>query len=246
MERLQKKMARCGVASRRKAEEMILAGRVKVNNKVITELGYKIGEHEEIKVDEIILQEEVKKYYCLNKPRYIISSVNDEHNRQTVIDILPDTLKRERLFPIGRLDYDTKGVLLITNDGEFMNTLVGPNSGIEKEYLARVSGIANTTNLKPLATGVVIDGKMTLPALFRIESVDRDNKSSLIRIIVTEGRFHQVKQMLESVGYPVKKLTRVRFGCIEIGHLREGDVRPLTIHEVKTLIELSKQSRVLR
>ena len=127
-----------------------------------------------------------------------------------------------------------------------MNLMVGPQSGVQKEYLARVKGIVNASALNRLENGVMINGKMTLPAIVSLASIDRENSSSLVRITITQGMNHQVKEMFKAVGYEVKKLTRVRFGNIKIDDLSEGEIRRLTIHEVKTLIELSKQSKILR
>lgn len=245
MDRLQKIIAASGITSRRKAEELIKTGHVKVNEQVITEMGYIPNKHDVIKVNNVIITKEEKKYYCLYKPRNIISSVSDEHNRQTVIDILPDSLKTERLFPVGRLDYDTKGVILITNDGEFMNKMVGPKSGIEKEYLVRIKGFLTKEEVSLLSEGLVVGNMKYLPTIINIESIDRLNKSSLVRIIITEGHYHQIKLMFEALNHPVKRLTRVRFGCISIENLKEGEIRPLTIHEVKMLLELAKKNKVL-
>ena len=248
-ERLQKYMARCGVASRRKSEELISSGRVSVNGEVITEMGYKISKGDEVKVDgKVIEAVSEKKYYLMNKPRSCLSTVSDPKGRKTVISILPEELKEYRLFPVGRLDYDTKGVLLLTNDGEFMNMLVGPKSNIEKEYLARVEGIVTKEELSILEKGVRIkddDNKYYLsrPCLCNIESIDKDNNSSLVRIIIQEGKYHQVKRMLEYINHDVKRLTRVRFGVVSIGEIKEGMVRELSIHEVKQLIADSKQTK---
>ena len=245
MDRLQKIIAAAGIASRRKAEEMIKEGRVKVNDQIVTEMGFIPNKHDVIKVDDIVVTKEEKKYYCLYKPRNIISSVNDEHNRTTVIDILPDSLKTERLFPVGRLDYDTKGVILITNDGDFMNKMVGPKSGIEKEYLVRIKGFLSREEVLSLNEGLQVGKTHYLPAIVNVESVDHKNQSSLVRVIITEGQYHQVKLMFEALKHPVKRLTRVRFGCITLENMREGEIRPLTIHEVKTLLELAKKDKVL-
>ena len=244
--RLQKYLASCGVASRRKAEELIANGQVSVNNEVITEMGYTVGAKDVIKVNGKLITKELKKYYVINKPRNIISAVTDDLNRTTVIDILPNEIKQERLFPVGRLDYDTKGILLITNDGDFMNALVGPRSGIEKEYLVRINGIVTKKELTVFEKGITIKGKKLLPALAEIESVDRKNNSSLIRIILTEGKYHQIKEMFAAINHPVKRLTRVRFGCIEINGLKEGQIRELSPHEIKALIGLAKKDKILK
>lgn len=236
-ERLQKYMARSGVASRRHSEELIKEGKVKVNGVVITEMGYKLSKGDVVSVNDIEISKEDLKYYVMNKPRYLICSSNDEKDRETVISILPESLKKYRLFPVGRLDYDTKGVLLLTNDGEFMNTLVGPKSLTEKEYLVRVEGKVSKEELKKLTEGVVIDNNYkTRKCKAYLKSIDSKNNSSLIGIILQEGKKHQVKNMVEAIGHKAKRLTRIRFGCISIEGLKEGEIRELSIHEVKTLI----------
>ena len=246
MERIQKRIAASGIASRRKAEELILEGRVKVNGLVVNNLGTKVGPKDEVTVDDVVVSKLSSLYLALNKPRGYISTVSDDLGRKTVIDLVPNEFKDFHVFPVGRLDYDTKGIIILTNDGEFMNLMVGPQSGVQKEYLARVKGIVNASALNRLENGVMINGKMTLPAIVSLASIDRENSSSLVRITITQGMNHQVKEMFKAVGYEVKKLTRVRFGNIKIDDLSEGEIRRLTIHEVKTLIELSKQPKLLR
>lgn len=245
MERLQKRIANSGICSRRKAEELILNGKVMVNGVIVSELGVKVSSSDLISINGKILEKINKVYYVINKPRGVVCTVNDPKKRTTILDIIPDEIKKTRIYPIGRLDYDTKGVLLLTNDGEFMNQLVGPKSGIEKEYLARVKGIIKLNSIKKLTTGIMINNKLTLPAIVNIESIDQQNNSSLVRIIITEGNYHQVKEMFNAVGHEVKKLTRVRFGNIVINQLKEGEIRSLTIHEIKTLYALSKQKKNL-
>ena len=246
MERIQKRIAASGIASRRKAEELILEGRVKVNGHIIDSLGIKVGPKDEVIVDDIVVSKLSSLYLALNKPRGYISSVSDELGRKTILDLVPAELKEYKVFPVGRLDYDTKGIILLTNDGDFMNKMVGPKSGIQKEYLVRVKGIIHNDAINRLQNGVMIHGKMTLPALVFLDSIDRNNSSSLVRITITQGMNHQIKEMFKIVGYEVKRLTRVRFGNIKIDDLSEGEIRRLTIHEVKTLLELSKQSKILR
>lgn len=239
VERLQKVIAQSGIVSRRKAEELIQLGRVKVNGEVVTALGTKVSNEDFIEVDGVPLVREEKIYLLMNKPRGVISSTKDEKQRKTVISILPEEYQKYRLFPVGRLDYDTKGVILLTNDGELMNRLIGPQSNVEKEYLARVDGIINSESINRLARGIEIDGVKTRPAKVKLESIDRKHKSSLVRIVLTEGRYHQVKKMFLEVGHPVKRLSRVRFGNLTLEGLPEGSVRPLAIHELKQLYALS-------
>lgn len=246
MTRINKYIAASGYCSRRKADELVEAGKVKVNGIVVTTCGTLIGRNDIVTIDDVELTKEEHAYYCMFKPSGVITTVSDEKGRKTIMDILPNECKNKRLFPVGRLDYDTKGILLLTNDGEFMNNLVGPKSGIEKEYLARVEGHVKKSELDILQKGIVIDGKKTLPAIASIESVDYEHNSTLVRIIITQGRYHQIKLMLSAINHPVKALKRIRFGCITTEGLREGEVRPLTIHEVKTLYVLSKEDKILK
>ena len=241
MERLQKYIARSGIASRRKAEDMIREGKVKVNGEVITEMGHKISGNDIVEIDSEVLEVKEKRYFVMNKPRGIISSSNDEKGRKTVISILPPELNNYRLFPVGRLDYDTKGVLIITNDGEFMNTLVGPQSVLPKEYLARVEGEVEKNDIQKLEAGIEIDGYKTQKCKAYMASIDKKNNSSSVGIIIREGKYHQVKQMFAAIGHPVKRLTRISFGEITVEGLAEGEIRELTPHEIKRLIVQSQQ-----
>ena len=191
MERIQKRIAASGIASRRKAEELILEGRVKVNGLIVNNLGTKVGPKDEVTVDDVVVSKLSSLYLALNKPRGYISTVSDDLGRKTVIDLVPNEFKDFHVFPVGRLDYDTKGIIILTNDGEFMNLMVGPQSGVQKEYLARVKGIVNASALNRLENGVMINGKMTLPAIVSLASIDRENSSSLVRITITQGMNHQ-------------------------------------------------------
>lgn len=243
-DRLQKVMAQAGIASRRHSEELIKEGVVKVNGNVITEMGYKVNKNDVITVNDIEINKEEKKYFVMNKPRYLICSSSDEKSRDTVISVLPESLKKYRLFPVGRLDYDTKGVLILTNDGDFMNSLVGPKSFTEKEYLVRVEGKVTKDEIKKLTEGVMIDGGYTTrKCLAYISSIDYKNNSSLVGVILQEGKKHQVKNMMLAIGHKVKRLTRIRFGNITLSDLAEGDIRELTIHEVKSLLKDSLKEK---
>lgn len=243
MERLQKYIARSGIASRRKAEELILEGRVKVNGIIVTEMGFKVDGNDIVEVDNEVIELKDNCYIVMNKPRGVISSVDDEKGRKTVVSILPNELKSYRLFPVGRLDYDTKGVLLLTTDGEFMNTLVGPKSNLEKEYLARVVGIIKKEDTYRIAKGVDIGGYVTRKCYCELVSIDKENNSSLVKVVLREGKYHQVKRMFESIGFPVKRLTRTRFGEITCDGLKDGEVRYLTPHEIKRLVVLANQQK---
>lgn len=236
--RLQSYMASCGVASRRKCEEIITSGRVKVNGEVVKVLGTKVTEKDVVSVDGKIIKKEEHVYYALNKPSGYVTTLSDEHGRRKVIDLFEQADLDKRIFPVGRLDYDTQGILLFTNDGELANKLTSPNSHVEKEYLARVSGHADKAALAKLVRGVVINGYKTRPAEVEVIEYKKDTDTSLLRIIITEGKYHQVKNMCEAVGLPVKKLTRLRFATISTEGIPKGAYRSLKIHEVKQLYNL--------
>ncbi|MFI3329770.1 MAG: pseudouridine synthase [bacterium] len=236
--RLQAFMAKCGVASRRKSEEMILKGVVTVNGVVVKELGTKVTKNDKILVNGSEIYKEEHVYYALNKPVGFVTTVSDEFERKTVLDLFHKADLAYRIYPIGRLDYDTQGLLLLTNDGDLANKLISPRSEVEKEYQARVKGIVGMKQLTTLMKGVEIDGYKTKPSIVEIISVDKKNDSSLLKIILTEGKNHQVRKMCEAVGHPVKKLTRIRFGTISIDGLIKGEYRSLRPHEVKQLYSL--------
>lgn len=237
MDRLQKVMAHAGVASRRKSEELIASGKVKVNGKVITDMGYLVDQNDTILVDNHPIQKEENVYYVLNKPTGYISTVNDELGRKTVMDLIKPEDKNFRIYPVGRLDYDTAGVLFLTNDGKFANKLTSPKSEIEKEYIVRIEGIITKLELLNLEKGVTIEGGYTTKRCktYKI-SFDHKNRSSLVGIIIKEGKYHQVRLMFEAIGHPVKGLTRKRVGVVEIGDLERGKYRKLKIHEIKQLM----------
>lgn len=237
MDRLQKVMAHAGVASRRKSEELIKSGKVTVNGTIITDMGYLVGPNDEISVFDKPIQKEEHVYYVLNKPTGYVSTVNDEKGRRTVMDLIKAEDKVNRIYPVGRLDYDTAGVLFLTNDGEFANKLTSPKSEIEKEYIVRVEGIITKLELLNLEKGVVIEGGYkTKPCKTYKISFDKKNNSSLVGIIISEGKYHQVRLMFEAINHKVKKLTRKRVGVVEIGDLKRGEYRKLKIHEIKKLM----------
>ena len=236
--RLQAYMANCGVASRRKCEEIITAGRVKVNGVVVDKLGSKVTNKDVVTVDGKVIEKEEHVYYVLNKPRGYVTTLDDEFGRKKVIDLFAPEDLAYRIFPIGRLDYDTQGVLLFTNDGELANRLTSPHSNVEKEYLARVEGRAGKEELARLVRGAVINGYKTKPAEVEVVEYKKDTNTSLLRIIITEGKYHQVKNMCEAVGLPVKRLTRLRFATISTEGIAKGEYRKLKIHEIKQLHNL--------
>lgn len=232
MERLQKVIANSGYCSRRKAEELICNGEVKVNGKIVTELGTCVDKSDAITVSGKSLTYEQKEYILLNKPRGVITSTNDEKGRKTVLDLI-DTDKR--LYPVGRLDYDTTGALLLTNDGELANLLMHPKNNIEKLYIAKVNGFVDKDSLIKLAKGVYIDNFKTSKAKVRLKKYDKKTNTSIVEIIIHEGKNHQVKKMFEAVGYEVLKLKRERISFLTIDSLKSGEYRYLSLKEVKKL-----------
>ena len=237
MERLQKYLAECGVASRRKSEELILEGHVSVNDQIVKELGIKISENDIVKLDGVVVQREEHVYYVLNKPVGYITTVKDEKNRPTILDLFSENDKKNRIYPVGRLDFDTSGVLLVTNDGAFSNKLTKANFEIEKEYVARVEGLVTKYEIFELKKGVTLStGYKTKPCKARVISSDKRNNTSLLNIIIHEGKNHQVRLMCDAIGHPVKKLTRVRVGNITLDDIPRGCYRRLKIHEVKELM----------
>ena len=225
MERLQKVIAHAGITSRRKAEEFILAGRVKVNGTVVRELGVKVGKHDVVEVDEVPIYQEEYGYYLLYK-------------RKVVTDLLP--MVKERIYPVGRLDYDTSGILLLTNDGEFAQRLTHPKHEVDKVYVAKVKGIATKSVLSPLTKGIKLEGRRTAPAKVQILSVDPKTNHSIVELTIHEGRNHQVKNMLQAVGLPVQKLKREKYGDLTLQGLRPGEYRELNKKEISTLLNHSK------
>ena len=230
MERLQKVIAEAGIASRRKAEELITAGRVKVNGKVITELGTKVDTSDKVEVDNKLIEKENKEYYLLNKPRGVITSTSDDKDRKTVIELIDTT---SRIYPVGRLDYDTTGALLLTNDGEFANIVMHPSNKMEKIYLAKLKGIIKGEQINKLKNGIKLDNKLVKASRVKLKKIDTDTNKSLVEVSIHEGLNHQVKRMFESVGFHVEKLTRKQIGFFDIKDLKSGEYRRLTPKEVQ-------------
>lgn len=230
-ERLQKVMAHAGVASRRKAEKLIAEGHVKVNGKVVKELGTKVSDSDEVKVDEVPISKEVPVYYLLYKPRGVITAVTDDKHRKTVIDLLAGVT--ERIYPVGRLDYDTSGLLLLTNDGDLDNRLTHPKYEVDKTYVAKVKGNITNDDMKKLRTGIVIDGRKTASAKATV--IRGNHSNTIVSLTIHEGRNHQVKKMFSALGHPVEKLSRQSYGFLNLDGLQPGDYRRLKPHEIEEL-----------
>ena len=238
MERLQKFIAESGYTSRRKAEELIRNKKVEVDGKIVTELGTKVSGKEVIVVEGNLLKKEEKEYYLLNKPRGVITSVVDDKNRKTVVDIIGS---EKRIYPVGRLDYDTTGVLLLTNDGEFSNILMHPNNRIEKVYVAKIKGIIKGEEINRLKNGVNIDGRRTEKCKVKLKRVDLKNNTSYVSLIIHEGRNHQVKKMFAAVGFDVLKLKRERVGIFTLDGLASGEFRRLSPKEVSIIYSMQEK-----
>lgn len=233
--RLQKFMADRAVSSRRAAEEIILEGRVKVNGRVVDTLGVKVDDEKDIvEVDGRIISDKDKKVYImLHKPEGCVTTVKDEFNRRTVLDILKDV--EERVFPVGRLDFDTSGLLLLTNDGELTYKLTHPKHNVEKTYIAKVVGEPTKEEMTRFEKGLYIDGRKTAPA--KIFVVKKQGDFVSLKIVIKEGRNRQVRRMCEAIGHPVKNLKRIATGKLFLGELKKGEYRYLTDSEVKYLKE---------
>lgn len=244
MERLQKVMAQAGVASRRKSEEMITQGRVYVNGEKITELGFKVKKGDYIEVDGKAIVRENKVYYVMNKPKKSMCTSDDEFDRLTVVSLIPC---EERIFTVGRLDYDTSGVLILTNDGEFANMVIHPRHHIAKTYNLTINGILNKDQLKMIESGIVLDdGIKTLPAKYKITEKDTEKNQMSLDLTIYEGRNRQIKRMMEALGYRVTRLHRKQLGVLRVDDLRQGEYRlmkPYEVKQLKTLAEVGKLER---
>ena len=326
MERLQKTIAKAGIASRRKAEELIVSGKVKVNGVVVTELGTQVSPDDDISVNGVVLKKEEKVYYLLNKPRRVISSVSDEKGRETVLAYLSDVKERiypvgrldydtsgillltndgdfanammhpsshlpktyevavngvvlkkeekvyyllnkprrvissvsdekgretvlaylsdvkERIYPVGRLDYDTSGILLLTNDGDFANAMMHPSSHLPKTYEVAVTGVLTDDMLNRLAKGIMLSDGKTLPAeVVLLERSTKKNKT-VLHITIQEGRNREVRRMMEYFHCEVTRLNRIGYGFLDLGNLRQGQYRKLRSFEVRKLLAMVKHS----
>lgn len=233
--RLNKYIAHSGVVSRRKADELIASGKVRINGE-IAGIGADVGEDDEVVIDgQIIRPEKRMVYYMLNKPTGYITTVSDERGRKTVLDLMPDI--PERIYPVGRLDYNTSGLLIMTNDGDLANRLMHPSKKIYKTYRATVRGLFTMADAALLERGVDIgDARRTMPA--EVEILRQGNGSSIVRIRISEGRNHQVRRMFQAVGHDVMELERTAMGNLHMAHLKPGMLRKLSDNEIRYLKSL--------
>ena len=233
MERLQKIIAASGYCSRRKAEELISQGRVSVNGQIIDVLGYKANEGDRIEIDgRPIRKEEEKVVYLLNKPKNVISSAKDDRGRKTVIELIDSTY---RLYPLGRLDYDSSGLLLLSNDGELMQKLIHPKYEVKKTYEVTIDGLIDEEAIHKLETGVQIEDYISAPAKVILIQRDEKKTTSFLEVTIHEGKNREIRKMFEAVGFKVIKLHRIKEANIELGSLKSGEYRRLKPFEVKKL-----------
>ncbi|WP_152393997.1 pseudouridine synthase [Paenibacillus guangzhouensis] len=247
MERLQKILAAAGVASRRKCEELILEGKVEVNGETVKTLGVKADPTQDvITVNGRAIQSESKVYLMMNKPKGVITSATDPKGRKVVTDYV--TGIKERVYPVGRLDYDTEGLLLLTNDGEFANLLTHPKHHVPKTYLATVEGVPHGDKLEKLKEGIMLEDGMTAPAEVEYQDINVEEKQATIRITIYEGRNRQVRRMFDAISHPVVRLKRIKFGDLSLMNLKRGRTRALTPNEVNELkqLALSKKNKERR
>jgi len=240
-DRLQKVIAQAGITSRRKAEQYIVDGRVKVNGVTVTELGTKVTVKDQVEVDGVPIERENKVYYVLYKPRGYVSTVDDDKGRETVIDLLTDV--PERIFPIGRLDYASSGILLLTNDGDFAHLLMHPRHEVEKVYIAKIKGIPSNQKLDVLRTkGVESDGETLRISRYKVMSTDKKADTMLVEVRLHEGKNRHIRRMFEQLGHPVSKLRRETYGTISLDKMQPGTYRELTRQEVHQLKELANKN----
>ena len=236
-ERLQKVISECGYCSRRKAEELIKEGKVSVNGEIVTTLGVKVKPSDIICIDNIILKRSEKVYFLLNKPRGVVSTVSDDKERKTVVDLIDTEV---RIFPVGRLDYDTTGLILLTNDGELTNILTRPGFEVPKTYLVKLDRLIDISDFYKIKDGIAVEGRKVEVERIKIKKQDKKKNASYIEITIVEGRNHIVKKLFKELGYNVDKLSRIQYGNLSLGNLQSGEYRTLNKKEVHSLYAYRK------
>ena len=234
MERLQKVIAQAGICSRRKAEELVKDGKVKVNNEVAT-LGMQVESSDTITVCGKLIRKEEKVYFLLNKPRGVICTASDDKNRKTVVDLIKTD---KRIYPVGRLDYDTTGALILTNDGELANVLMHPKNGITKVYYVKMEGKLLGDAIHTLERGIVVDNKTLKPDKIKFRKYDASTNVTYASVILHEGHNHEIKKLFEYINHPVIKLKRESIAFLDILSLKSGEYRMLNPKEVQKLYSL--------
>ncbi len=234
--RLNRFLSHCGVSSRRKCDEIIFSAKVEINDKTVISPGYIVDiDNDVVKVNGVVVKPEQKVYILLNKPKNVLSTLKDDFGREIITSLIDNV--KERIYPVGRLDYDVEGLILLTNDGELSNRLIHPRYKVVKVYIATVKGKFSTEKKRLLEKGVEIDGEKTLPAKCRI--IKSDLKNSVVELRIREGKKRQVKNMFKTVGHPVISLKRIKFGPISLKNLPVGKWRHLTRHELNLLKKIT-------
>lgn len=234
MERLQKVIAQAGICSRRKAEELVKDGKVKVNNEVAT-LGMQVGSSDTITVCGKLIRKEEKVYFLLNKPRGVVCTASDDKNRKTVVDLIKTD---KRIYPVGRLDYDTTGALILTNDSELANILMHPKNGITKVYYVKMEGKLLGDEIHTLERGIVVDNKTLKPDKIKFRKYDASTNVTFASVILHEGHNHEIKKLFEYINHPVIKLKRESIAFLDVLSLKSGEYRMLNPKEVQKLYSL--------
>lgn len=235
MERLSKVIAQAGFASRRKAENLITEGKVKVNGEIINVLGYKVSPKDIITVEGKPLVKEPLVYYLLNKPTGYLSTTADIHKRRNILDLILKEDQNVRLFPIHKLEYDTSGLLLVTNDGELTKKLTNQSESIQKEYVIRTKGIMIKERIREIKRGIKVENKIIKPVDIAIVELDKAHQSTLVKMIITNESAKELKAMFKQLGHEVKNMTRIRFDSLTLEGVNRGSYRKLKSHEVKYL-----------
>lgn len=235
MERLSKVIAQAGFASRRKAENLITEGKVKVNDEIINVLGYKVSPKDIITVEGKPLVKEPLVYYLLNKPTGYLSTTADIHKRRNILDLILKEDQNVRLFPIHKLEYDTSGLLLVTNDGELTKKLTNQSESIQKEYVIRTKGIMIKERIREIKRGIKVENKIIKPVDIAIVELDKAHQSTLVKMIITNESAKEIKTMFKQLGHEVKNMTRIRFDSLTLEGVNRGSYRKLKSHEVKYL-----------
>ncbi|MGN1399411.1 MAG: pseudouridine synthase [Erysipelotrichaceae bacterium] len=237
--RLQKAIAQAGVTSRRKAETLILENRVKVNGVLVNQLGSTVDSKDIITIDDKPIEKEELVYFLLNKPKKFVCTVSDEHNRNKIVDLIDCP---QRIFPVGRLDYDSTGLIILTNDGNFDNMLTHPSYHLEKTYRVTINAVLTKSDIKAIKEGIILDdGQKTLPSEIKLVNYDSESRKCTFELTIYEGKNRQIRRMMEALGYEVRKLHRLSFGTVRDDNLPVGAYRRLRPHEIKSLKELASK-----
>lgn len=234
MEKIQKIIAASGYASRRKAEELIANKRVKINNQVAV-IGQRVSSNDEITIDGVVITKAIKEYYLLYKPIGYITTTNDEKNRRIVTDLIPT---KTSIYPVGRLDANTSGLLLLTNDGELTNILIHPKYQIIKKYTAKVDKLITMADIKKIKSGIYMDGSIIVPDQIKVRSKNFKTKTSICEVMIHDGKNHEIKNLFKAIGSNAISLKRTDFAFLNLNGLKKGDFRKLTPKEVKQLYNL--------